>query len=50
MGEEWHRRMAMPVGMLDPDEIANTALFLASDAARMVTGQIIYVDGGYLVG
>ena len=50
MGEEWRRRMAMPVGMLEPEEIANTALYLVSDAARMVTGQVIYVDGGYLVG
>lgn len=28
------------------DELAGAAVFLASDAARFVTGQIIYVDGG----
>jgi NAD(P)-dependent dehydrogenase (short-subunit alcohol dehydrogenase family) len=30
------------------DDIANAALFLASDAASWITGQILIVDGGYL--
>jgi enoyl-[acyl-carrier-protein] reductase (NADH) len=50
MGEDWQNRMALKVGILDPDEIARSVLFLASDAARCVTGQNLYVDGGYLVG
>lgn len=50
MGEDWQNRMAMKVGILDPDEIARAVLFLSSDAARCVTGQSLYVDGGYLVG
>lgn len=50
MGADWQRRMALPAGLLDPDEIACAVLFLAADASRCVTGQSIYVDGGYLVG
>ena len=37
-----------PLGRLgDPADIAHAALFLASDAARMITGQVLVVDGGY---
>lgn len=31
-----------------PDEIADAAVFLASDAARHICGHILNVDGGYL--
>jgi len=31
-----------------PEDIAATAIFLASEAADFITGQIIYVDGGWL--
>jgi 3-oxoacyl-[acyl-carrier protein] reductase len=30
----------------DPDDIARTAVFLASDEARFVTGQTWHVNGG----
>ncbi|MCB2137036.1 MAG: SDR family oxidoreductase [Rhodobacteraceae bacterium] len=34
------------LGLLsDPEDIANMAVFLASDAARMVSGQVMTVDG-----
>ncbi len=37
----------IPLGRLgDPADIANTMLFLASDAAAYITGQTIVVDGG----
>lgn len=32
----------------DPEDLAGTAIFLASDASNFVNGQIIYVDGGIL--
>ena len=33
----------------DPRDIANTMIFLASDASRYITGQTIVVDGGMLI-
>lgn len=32
-----------------PKDIGNVVAFLASDEARYITGQVIYVDGGYMV-
>ena len=39
-----------PVGRLgQPFEVVGPALFLASEAASMVTGHLLQVDGGYLI-
>jgi 3-oxoacyl-[acyl-carrier protein] reductase len=41
----------IPMGRVgEPDDIADVILFLASGAARYLTGQVIPVDGGLLVG
>lgn len=37
-----------PLGYMgEPDDIANAAIYLASDDAKYVTGNILYVDGGW---
>lgn len=37
---------AMPIPYVEPEDIANLALFLASDESRYITGQQIRVDAG----
>lgn len=38
----------VPMGRIaEPEEIAGAVIYLASDAAKMVTGQVLAVDGGY---
>jgi len=49
--QEWHDRILVrhPLGRFGvPEDLAGAAVFLASPAADYVTGQAIYVDGGYL--
>lgn len=36
-------------GFLQPDDIADTAVFLLSDEARYLSGQVLAVDGGWSV-
>jgi NAD(P)-dependent dehydrogenase (short-subunit alcohol dehydrogenase family) len=41
----------IPKGRIaEPEEIVGAVLFLASDASSFITGQTIYVDGGFLAG
>lgn len=40
---------AMPIPYVEPEDIANLALFLASDESRYITGQNIRVDAGSLL-
>jgi len=45
-----HRRWidSTPMARLgEPEEVASTILFLASDASSLMTGSIVLVDGGY---
>ena len=38
----------IPMGQLmQPEDIAETVLFLASEQARLLTGQVIKVSGGH---
>lgn len=41
-------RIPLENRMTTPDEIANTAVFLLSDKSSHTTGQLLYVDGGYV--
>lgn len=48
--EECNRRLAgFPLGLGNPEDISNTAIFLLSDASRWITGQNLVVDGGYTI-
>ncbi len=52
MDEEAKKRSLaeITIGRLgQPDDVANTIAFLASDWARHITGQVINVDGGQLI-
>ena len=41
----------IPAGRVgEPEDIADVIHFLVSDAARYMTGQVVTVDGGLLVG
>ncbi len=41
----------IPMGRIgEPEDIADVILFLASNAARYITGQVVVVDGGLQVG
>ena len=39
----------MPIPYVEPEDMANLGVFLASDDARYITGQHIRVDAGSLL-
>jgi NAD(P)-dependent dehydrogenase (short-subunit alcohol dehydrogenase family) len=47
--DDIERAMTPIGGRLEPEDIAPIAVYLASDEARMVTGQAFNVDGGVLM-
>ena len=57
MTEDWPKETLenlekqIPLGRLaQPEDVANAALFLASDEAQFITGATINVNGGMFVG
>lgn len=45
------RRRRTPLGRIGAEsDVANAALFLASDESAFITGEILRVDGGYCIG
>ena len=43
------RKVMTPLGNSQPEEIANVAIFVASDACRYMTGSIVSIDGGLTI-
>src|SRR5918997_5307051 len=53
LGPEGLERAAefIPMGRVgEPEDVADVSVFLASEEARYITGQVLVVDGGLLVG
>ncbi len=48
--QQWGRTNTPLARLGVPEDMIGTAVFLASPAARFLTGQIIYVDGGFTCG
>ena len=45
-----HYKAKAPLGRsCTADELGQTGVFLASDGAASITGQVLYVDGGYQI-
>ena len=43
------KKQVLSGGMIDAEEVAGAALFLLSDEARSISGQVVAVDGGWSV-
>lgn len=43
------QKRAYLLGMTEPEDVANAAIFLASDESRRITGQMLPIDSGILI-
>jgi meromycolic acid enoyl-[acyl-carrier-protein] reductase len=43
----WHRRAPAGWDVTDPSPVADACVFLLSERARRITGEILHVDGGF---
>lgn len=48
--QEWGKANTPQQRLGKPEDMVGTALFLASEASKFMTGQILYVDGGFTAG
>ncbi len=47
LADAWQRQAPLGWDVRDPAPVADACLFLLSDLARAVTGEVLHVDGGY---
>jgi meso-butanediol dehydrogenase/(S,S)-butanediol dehydrogenase/diacetyl reductase len=47
LNDEEAQRAYQPLGLIDPEEVADVAVFLVSDESRKMTGSAVVVDAGY---
>ena len=48
-GHVARRKQPLAGEMMDPDEVAHAAVYFLSDESRVVTGQLLKIDGGWSV-
>jgi NAD(P)-dependent dehydrogenase (short-subunit alcohol dehydrogenase family) len=48
--QEWGKANTPLVRLGQPEDMIGAAIFLASEASAWMTGQILYVDGGFGAG
>jgi enoyl-[acyl-carrier protein] reductase I len=47
LASAWGKQAPLDWDVKDPEPVARTVVFLLSDWARAITGEIVHVDGGY---